>query len=260
MDHQISSKYLMWPKKRSWIDQLRSQPCSPFSPVASNYSGRDHAASWEEQAFAQDTLMHVWPPRSYSCTFCQREFRSAQALGGHMNVHRRDRARLRQQQQQPNSSNNSHAPDDQQSSPNTPPPDSRDAHNCSPDNCDVCQSSAASVVFDRKPKDPSGSAAVPVACDFDRDEIPSVPKEEKLLVVGKLKRRDHCRADQLEDHAVSTKRRCVAHQSAEFPSPSRSNSPIQLQQRRNEVSIKSSACPIEELDLELRLGNCPTVA
>lgn len=37
-----------------------------------------------------------WPPRCYTCTFCKREFRSAQALGGHMNVHRRDRARLRQ--------------------------------------------------------------------------------------------------------------------------------------------------------------------
>lgn len=37
-----------------------------------------------------------WPPRSYTCSFCRREFRSAQALGGHMNVHRRDRARLRQ--------------------------------------------------------------------------------------------------------------------------------------------------------------------
>ncbi|XP_073287289.1 transcriptional regulator SUPERMAN-like [Primulina huaijiensis] len=36
-----------------------------------------------------------WPPRCYSCSFCRREFRSAQALGGHMNVHRRDRARLR---------------------------------------------------------------------------------------------------------------------------------------------------------------------
>lgn len=38
----------------------------------------------------------LWPPRSYTCSFCRREFRSAQALGGHMNVHRRDRARLRQ--------------------------------------------------------------------------------------------------------------------------------------------------------------------
>ncbi|XP_026399548.1 zinc finger protein 10-like [Papaver somniferum] len=57
--------------------------------------------SWEEQAFAEDSaglLLGgcVWPPRSYSCNFCRREFRSAQALGGHMNVHRRDRARLKQ--------------------------------------------------------------------------------------------------------------------------------------------------------------------
>lgn len=43
----------------------------------------------------------IWPPRSYFCSFCKREFKSAQALGGHMNVHRRDRARLRQQQAQP---------------------------------------------------------------------------------------------------------------------------------------------------------------
>ncbi|XP_010508577.1 PREDICTED: transcriptional regulator SUPERMAN-like [Camelina sativa] len=37
-----------------------------------------------------------WPPKNYICSFCRREFRSAQALGGHMNVHRRDRAKLRQ--------------------------------------------------------------------------------------------------------------------------------------------------------------------
>ncbi|CAA2961580.1 transcriptional regulator SUPERMAN-like [Olea europaea subsp. europaea] len=37
-----------------------------------------------------------WPPRFYTCNFCKREFKSAQALGGHMNVHRRERARLRQ--------------------------------------------------------------------------------------------------------------------------------------------------------------------
>jgi hypothetical protein len=40
----------------------------------------------------------VPPPSSssYTCGYCRREFWSAQALGGHMNVHRRDRARLRQ--------------------------------------------------------------------------------------------------------------------------------------------------------------------
>ncbi|GJN34039.1 hypothetical protein PR202_gb22674 [Eleusine coracana subsp. coracana] len=46
---------------------------------------------------------HTWPPRqirssssstSYCCGYCKREFRSPQGLGGHMNVHRWDRARL----------------------------------------------------------------------------------------------------------------------------------------------------------------------
>lgn len=57
--------------------------------------------TWElARAFAEDTRSIMgtnWPPRSYTCTFCRREFRSAQALGGHMNVHRRDRARLHHQ-------------------------------------------------------------------------------------------------------------------------------------------------------------------
>lgn len=39
---------------------------------------------------------YPWPPKSYTCCFCKRELRSAQALGGHMNVHRRDRAKLRE--------------------------------------------------------------------------------------------------------------------------------------------------------------------
>ncbi|KAK1377999.1 Transcriptional regulator superman [Heracleum sosnowskyi] len=58
--------------------------------------------SWEVQAFGEDIVgegplrRFVWPPRCYSCSFCKRIFKSAQALGGHMNVHRRDRARLNQ--------------------------------------------------------------------------------------------------------------------------------------------------------------------
>ncbi|KAK9698921.1 hypothetical protein RND81_08G141000 [Saponaria officinalis] len=51
------------------------------------------------EAFAIDTKSTTWPPRSYTCTFCRREFRSAQALGGHMNVHRRDRAQFHHQAQ-----------------------------------------------------------------------------------------------------------------------------------------------------------------
>ncbi|KAL4291563.1 hypothetical protein GQ457_14G024440 [Hibiscus cannabinus] len=66
----------------------------PHFQVPTKYS------SWEEKAFAEDAARClrgcIWPPRSYSCSFCSRVFRSAQALGGHMNVHRRDRARLKQ--------------------------------------------------------------------------------------------------------------------------------------------------------------------
>ncbi|CAF1789865.1 hypothetical protein HID58_089737 [Brassica napus] len=64
----------------------------------------DAALPWpfrEDRAFAAVEYggggSCMWPPRSYSCSFCGREFKSAQALGGHMNVHRRDRARLKQQ-------------------------------------------------------------------------------------------------------------------------------------------------------------------
>lgn len=33
--------------------------------------------------------------RSYECVFCKRGFTTAQALGGHMNIHRKDRAKPR---------------------------------------------------------------------------------------------------------------------------------------------------------------------
>ncbi|XP_020203585.2 probable transcriptional regulator RABBIT EARS [Cajanus cajan] len=83
------SQYLMWIKRKQI---LKSHIQQPF--------GASNNSSWEERAFAEDAARIlggcIWPPRSYSCNFCKREFRSAQALGGHMNVHRRDRARLKQ--------------------------------------------------------------------------------------------------------------------------------------------------------------------
>ncbi|KAE8724153.1 nitrate transporter 1.5-like [Hibiscus syriacus] len=75
------------PTAGSWMWNPKAQPHEPDDD------------SWEVRAFAEDTgnaMGTTWPPRSYTCTFCRREFRSAQALGGHMNVHRRDRARLHQ--------------------------------------------------------------------------------------------------------------------------------------------------------------------
>ncbi|CAL0316114.1 unnamed protein product [Lupinus luteus] len=58
--------------------------------VNRNSHREDHSFGFEEHTWGTS-----WPARNYACSFCKREFRSAQALGGHMNVHRRDRARLR---------------------------------------------------------------------------------------------------------------------------------------------------------------------
>jgi len=61
-----------------------------------NRNTRDHDHHHHHNlGFEEHSWGTSWPARNYSCSFCKREFRSAQALGGHMNVHRRDRARLR---------------------------------------------------------------------------------------------------------------------------------------------------------------------
>ncbi|KAL8215014.1 hypothetical protein R6Q57_004463 [Mikania cordata] len=57
-------------------------------------------SKWEHNNFIFDKDYAYdgisWRQRSFMCNFCKKEYKSAQALGGHMNVHRRDRARLRQ--------------------------------------------------------------------------------------------------------------------------------------------------------------------
>ncbi|KAK8546144.1 hypothetical protein V6N13_067375 [Hibiscus sabdariffa] len=83
---------------RCWMLMRRGEFLKSRFQVSSN----SLSESWEEKAFAEDAAGClglggcIWPPRSYTCSFCRREFRSAQALGGHMNVHRRDRAKLKQ--------------------------------------------------------------------------------------------------------------------------------------------------------------------
>ncbi|MED6196627.1 hypothetical protein PIB30_049271 [Stylosanthes scabra] len=86
MEEEYDDGWLMWMKRKQVI--------------VGNKSSYSSSSSWEERAFAEDAARvlggSTWPPRSYTCTFCNRHFTSAQALGGHMNVHRRDRARLKQ--------------------------------------------------------------------------------------------------------------------------------------------------------------------
>nr|KJB74025.1 hypothetical protein B456_011G268100 [Gossypium raimondii] len=72
--------------EQCWMWMMKKRPSSS-QLLRSHFEVSMECLSdtWEEQAFAED-----------AASFCNREFRSAQALGGHMNVHRRDRAKLKQ--------------------------------------------------------------------------------------------------------------------------------------------------------------------
>ncbi|XP_057726780.1 probable transcriptional regulator RABBIT EARS [Arachis stenosperma] len=97
-----NNKWLMWMKRKQVFVGKKSSSSSSYSYL-----------SWEERAFAEDAARvlggSTWPPRSYTCNFCHRHFTSAQALGGHMNVHRRDRARLKQSSSSLGEDNQQHA-------------------------------------------------------------------------------------------------------------------------------------------------------
>ncbi|ESW04031.1 hypothetical protein PHAVU_011G061500 [Phaseolus vulgaris] len=62
-------------------------------------SDHDHqAAISENPSDGEDQGATHVTSRSYECNFCKRGFSNAQALGGHMNIHRKDKAKLKQQQ------------------------------------------------------------------------------------------------------------------------------------------------------------------
>ncbi|XP_061368482.1 transcriptional regulator TAC1-like [Gastrolobium bilobum] len=62
-------------------------------------SDHDHHQPISEKPLDGDDqgASHVPSSRSYECNFCKRGFSNAQALGGHMNIHRKDKAKLKQQ-------------------------------------------------------------------------------------------------------------------------------------------------------------------
>ncbi|XVE72978.1 hypothetical protein DITRI_Ditri11bG0081200 [Diplodiscus trichospermus] len=55
----------------------------------------DSKSSNEETDRSEQSNDDTGIGRSYECVFCRRGFTTAQALGGHMNIHRKDRAKSR---------------------------------------------------------------------------------------------------------------------------------------------------------------------
>ncbi|XP_020087488.1 uncharacterized protein LOC109709599 [Ananas comosus] len=251
--------------------------------------------SWEEQAFAEDSagLLGgcIWPPRSYTCSFCGREFRSAQALGGHMNVHRRDRARLKQSSS-PTHENQYESLHNHQISPFAPyaPQVGSLVYNSSPNPnpnpnsaCGMVASplspTEASAVFAKRIwrehmilMSPSDSPSViqdkqkgSVYSTIQSNENPrarqllnvtelSAGKENsKLRVRGSWMQRDL--GEEEDDEFIPSKRRRTDPVPPLF---ARSSSGERRKIFQPEV-LKLCPSPVEELDLELRLGDPPKV-
>ncbi|XP_010907804.2 uncharacterized protein [Elaeis guineensis] len=272
------TRYWMWTRRKSGERTLFGSPLHQIS-TSSSYND-----SWEEQAFAEDSAGHlggcVWPPRSYSCSFCRREFRSAQALGGHMNVHRRDRARLRQSS---SPARESHDGDQQHHrSPCTPPGTlhlgrvgSPVCNSNSNPSCDVMASilsprlSAASTGGNSKSsmvspahsattihENPMKSLFTAAARSFaDPTNVRQLTLPELELGRENLKLREvgfrmSRNPGDEEETITSSKRRRT---DPLFPF-CKGPTPIDQQKLHSEVL---SPFPDEELDLELRLGHRP---
>ncbi|XP_051128045.1 zinc finger protein 11-like [Andrographis paniculata] len=59
---------------------------------------RDDKRSSDEEEEEEDNDDSAGVGRSYECAFCKRGFTNAQALGGHMNIHRKDKAKAKAKQ------------------------------------------------------------------------------------------------------------------------------------------------------------------
>ncbi|XP_050238726.1 zinc finger protein 10-like [Mercurialis annua] len=66
-----------------------------FITMKSNLNLEDSKSSSEEETDRSSEKSNDQSSRSYECVFCKRGFTTAQALGGHMNIHRKDRAKPR---------------------------------------------------------------------------------------------------------------------------------------------------------------------
>ncbi|RCV39799.1 hypothetical protein SETIT_8G252000v2 [Setaria italica] len=268
---RIGSYWGMWGARRSTSSSSTASPITAWAAAAA--AGGE--PSWEEQAFERDAAAHlggcVWPPRSYSCTFCQREFRSAQALGGHMNVHRRDRALLRQGGSSPD------APNDQ-------PQEGALLYRAasSPSTTTAATNAAGTAAGSAANKGGAKNTTTPPATSY----LSTIIKESKNKLLMSMPaapvemREDHCDlADNNGEESARTKRRRLDHPSAAalliFVQPVAEVTACESSQGLqggvdHDAKVPQATIPSpsssslllvdqHEVDLELRLGTTPKV-
>ncbi|KAK4270362.1 hypothetical protein QN277_023404 [Acacia crassicarpa] len=266
----------MWTTKRKYSLSSCNDLITSSTTKPSSCSYDD--SSWEEQAFAEDASGPlggcIWPPRSYTCSFCRREFRSAQALGGHMNVHRRDRARLKQPSSPQNNNELHHQ------IPNTSsssfmgfiyPYNNNDFSPTNPNSVLVASLSSNMALAPSSNIAYNSSSIVPppqghrvVASNYSSSNWPNLAEAEEAEKITEVLDRecdheDNGKSDLAfslnlvvsrgietkEEDIISCKKRRTCETSSILPLFPASNSSTEL---------IISPSPKEELDLELRLG------
>ncbi|CAK7342814.1 unnamed protein product [Dovyalis caffra] len=288
---------------RYWMLTKRKHNLNSHLPASTNPSFDD---SWEEQAFAEDAAGPlggcIWPPRSYSCSFCRREFRSAQALGGHMNVHRRDRARLKQSP----SPHNEILPHENQNPPShlqnpytsfgfqypsqlcslvySPNPNSDPGLIASPTSSsrptqETCREKDffppfSSFIVEEQQKRPPRSSSPPLTklaterCYHISDLSTEGEKNSRKIQSGCRAKVDYDKTDLSASlNLVIRRTRLSISDSEEEPTSckkrriDKSSLPFFLKSNSVDKSevFEINPCTVEELDLELRLGDRPKV-
>lgn len=227
----------MWEKKKKKNSTMGSDHHflqATTNIIVNNNKASSFDDSWEEQAFAEDAAGHlggcVWPPRSYSCSFCKREFRSAQALGGHMNVHRRDRARLKHESLKPQIETHHQIP------PKNNPFTSLTDLQQHPSSQLVCNEN---LVFNPNPKSSSSFclSALPSQSLVESDLAPITLHKWHQSSDLSIKT-----SDLFKEDAVCCKRKRTDH----------APSTVAFFFRSEVIGLSHSS--VEDLDLELRLG------
>ncbi|KAK4273059.1 hypothetical protein QN277_021528 [Acacia crassicarpa] len=199
-----------------------------------NYVRRDQKHGEENVSLEEQySWGSSWPARNYSCSFCKREFRSAQALGGHMNVHRRDRARLRSGIIPPfwlHNSDSSLKPNPITSRPPSNNPTSFSAHAPS-----LTLSSSASDDNNKKP---------PVLVTSSSSKLPLLSPQSREMIMNGGNTRSGIRSVNEE-----LKKGCAQEKGLKgFEDIKEDNITLEL-------GLGLLQHPKEQIDLELRLGH-----